>query len=182
MLIGDGWAYIHIAKCGGTALRAVLNGKESSVTMPMYPRQTVSNAKHWIALERPEGRVFTVVRHPADWLRSYWAHRMARGWIDGMALDVFGTKSLSAFVMRVCANEPGYVSRMFAAYCDAYPGIEVFRLEDGLENVVRSVTGKQIKIPHKNHAKTRTKLTDEALEMVLRAERSATKRFGYDGE
>lgn len=80
----------------------------------------------------PRGGVLRVsmVRHPADWLASYY--RTVQGGHVGVgAVDVFmgmakESKCLNDFLKRYVAEKPGYVGYMF----DAYNADTIIRLED----------------------------------------------------
>ena len=165
MLIGDGWAFIHTPKCGGTTLRAHLKGREVSEWLPMQGRHTVDHPFHWLARERPDGWVFTVQRSPESWLRSYWGHRMRHGWRDGMFLDQFRDDDLNEFMLRVARNATGYITDMFDAYAKAYGGVEVIDISK-LSYVLKLAKGKDAPAAHKNKGKALPVPRLMTLEMV----------------
>lgn len=177
MLIGEGWAFIHIPKCAGTSVREVLTGHESADVMPMYPRNTAAHRFHWLSQGRPEGTVFCLVRHPATWLRSYWLHRMKHGWLPDRYLDRLGSRNMAEFMRRVCIHEPGYVSEMYRAYTEAFEDTRVFRVEDGVPKAVKAATGIVKRAPRLNGAKKHPGI--KCLGMIAESEAWALERFDY---
>lgn len=141
MLVGKGWAFIHIPKCGGTTIRAVLQGREVADYLPMIPDQTVDHRFHWLSHCRPRGEVFTVVRKPHRWLLSYWNMRSKEERKPWRALDRLWSDDPDEFIQRVAREQPGYIGRMFHAYMP-WPGIRVHRLEDGLNWLSQYGAGK----------------------------------------
>lgn len=62
----------------------------------------------------------STVRHPVDWLKSYWAE-IHGGCVGVPAVDWFAVHARSSedfpeFVERYLAEQPGAVSRMFLSY------------------------------------------------------------------
>ena len=154
MLVGDGWAFIHIPKCGGTTIRAHLKGREVSQVLPMQGYNTVDHTFHWVAANRPEGRIFTVTRSPVSWLRSYWGHRMRHGWRDEMELDKHRTNSLDEFMLRVAQHDPGYVSLLLDTYVNFYVGnVEVFDISQ-MQKALKYATGRTVSLRHSNRGRS----------------------------
>jgi hypothetical protein len=136
VLVTLDWTFLHIPKTGGTSVRHGAEGFEVSEILPMGLQATASHHFHWIGAKRPPGEVFTVVRHPADWIASYWKMRKHEGVLDmSKRLDRLWVNDLDAFARNVINRAPGYVGRLFTAYARAYDGVTVYRLEDGLERI-----------------------------------------------
>jgi hypothetical protein len=136
MLVTDRGTFLHIPKTGGTSIRRALLGREVSEVLPMGEDATARHRFHWIGRDRPEGTIFTVVRHPADWMSSYWKMRRHEGALDPRKrLDQLWCDDMSRFAEAVIDHASGYVSRMFAAYAGAYESVTVYRLEDGLGHI-----------------------------------------------
>lgn len=172
MLVGDGWAYIHIAKCGGTTIRSVLKGHEVSDVLPLFPDHTVSHPYHWIARERPEGFVFCTVRHPAKWLRSYWGERRAeKVRSTGGYLDRLWSDDCNQFIRQVCLNAPGYVGRMYEAYMP-WP-IEAYKAEHMMDALAKITDAK----PAIRNARSLPEIDADVMARCERVESRAVKIY-----
>ncbi len=178
MLRGDNWSFIHIPKCGGTALRYHLDGIEYGEFMPLGSGCAVRSALHRIPHKRPSGRVFTVVRHPAAWLRSYWLDQSPQRIGVNRFLHQFWSTDLDEFVMNVCTGRPGYVAMLYKAYM-RYRAIKVFRLEDGLDHVLRWLGVEPRKILTVNSSPHGPQLSRRSIALVAHTERSVLDQFGY---
>lgn len=87
-----------------------------------------------IELMRPEKPVITVIRHPLDWLRSFWEFRMRDGWanwgidkvarraidagVENHTKDAIGLTLISFpdLVEAVLEYSPGMVSKTYRLY------------------------------------------------------------------
>jgi hypothetical protein len=156
MLCGDGWGFIHIPKCGGASIRDVLESKleceEVSEVLPMAPYFTVTHKNHWVKREQHSGRVFCFVRHPIAWMRSYWAMRLHEGRRNRRkVLDRLWNYNFNTWVFMVTQQQPGYIGKMYDAYT-AY-ATEIYRLEDGIEPVLTSITDGPVEVAHRHKGK-----------------------------
>lgn len=166
---------MHISKCGGTTIRTYLKGVEVVERLPI-PSRTFDHRYHWISNERPQGFVFTLVRHPAHWLRSYWGHRMRMGWRD-MYLDRhYASDDMNEFAQRVAKNEPGYIGEIFEAYTDAYQDVRVFRMADGLDMPLR-LLGIHAEPMKMNWGEGLPEIHPETLELIEKSEAHVIHRF-----
>jgi len=181
MLVGDGWAFVHIPKCGGSTVRAILKGWECVEVLPMFPRNTVDHGFHWVGQNVHPGS-FTFVRHPVIWLCSYWSERAKESrkskniHMRIQLLDRLWTPDPSLFLTRVAINAPGYVGELFDAYT-AY-AVNVHRLEDGIDHVLSDILGKPVSAPIKNTGWA-PKVTERARRLVISSERAALEKYGY---
>lgn len=181
MLVGDGWAFVHIPKCGGTSVRAVLHGKEISEILPMFPWNTVSHEFHWVARKVHPGS-FTFVRHPVSWLCSYWSERFREEGrfrdprLPGRILDQLWSDDPGNFLLKVATYAPGYVGKLFDAYT-AY-AVNVYKLEDGIAPVLSRVSGTAVIVPTKN-AGRELKIIKRAKLLVISKEQAMLKKYGY---
>jgi len=174
MLIGDGWAFIHIPKCGGTTVRSYLSGVEVGEIMPLGKDCAIRSPFHRMPEKRPAGKVFTVVRHPADWIRSYWLNCSSQT----RFLDQYMSDDLDDFARRLCAGSPGYVSALYSAHIK-WKKIKVFRLEDGLDKAIE-YAGVHVEHLHTmNKSMDGPQLNKRSRRIIARCEARAIKRFLY---
>ena len=86
-----------------------------------------------------EGPYFTFVRHPATWLRSFWAHNGQTKWLgrdkgtEHWAQVCWWTRDYQSedfeeFAVEVVDNIPGIVSWFMSTYCQ--PKVVVGCMED----------------------------------------------------
>lgn len=175
MLVGNGWAFVHIPKCGGTSVRHVMHGREVFEVLPLAEERTVSHHFHGVAKTRPAGRVFCFVRHPAAWLRSYWDMRVLEGRRDPRkVLDRLWSDDFDLWVERVCQERPGYVGRLFDAYIAHTT--EVHRLEDGLDPVLSDILGRPIHTRRHNRGR-QAPISRATAERIQESERNVINRF-----
>lgn len=171
---GPWGTFIHIPKCGGVALRKYLkmrysdNGDEIGGLHEILPNVD--------GLENP----WTVVRHPAHWLLSYFTYCEDNAWIWRDRPTLVGDQFRFAdgmfwpsFVAEVCTVNPGAVGKVFDLYC--VPGVEVYRLED-----INTVMGEHVPVIHTQDIKP--VMTDAHWEMICEAEMGTLEKYGYDNQ
>ncbi len=178
MLRGKNWSFIHIPKCSGSALRQHLDGYEFGEFMPLGSSCAVKSVLHRIPRKRPSGRVFTVIRHPAMWLRSYWFDQSPQRINGKRYLHQFWSDDLDEFVANVCTGDPGYVGKLYRAHI-RYHNVHIFRLENGLGRVLKWLGSELKNVPVFNVSPLQPKLSDKSLALVAQAERPVLQRFGY---
>ena len=136
---------------------------------------------------------FCFVRHPLDWLRSYWCHEMQFGWSQNVYAEKLKSDSFAEFLYNAVENYPdGPVLEAF------YPFIsqcqEVGRQEDLESNLLKILTkAKENVTPSvlKDIGLISVEIDPEIrksatapmalLEKVLEVERNFCQRFGYKG-
>lgn len=113
--VGEKIAFLHVPKTGG--VWAVEAMKAAGVEL-----EPVGDHVRLMDLEeRFPGRFrIAFVREPLSWYRSWWLHRQThRDWVknavpDNVALEV--EPRFEAFIERVVAKHPGYVSAHFEQF------------------------------------------------------------------
>lgn len=78
------------------------------------------------------------VRHPLDWWRSYWGHRMRTGWRDDNGIDVAArSNEFNDFIDRVLKYRPGYLGELVGQFVGSpVPGVDfVGRFERLVDDV-----------------------------------------------
>jgi len=122
-----GEAFWHIPKCAGVSVRNwLLTHHPESLWVEV-------NGMHGKTKE-PE-KAFTVLRHPADWLMSFYAYYRQWDWEWDALPDIVEEQFEFAkglgwldFVDSVLDNNPGAVTKVFEYYCE--PGVKVFLIEE----------------------------------------------------
>lgn len=132
--------FVHIIKTGGGSVRSALrqfgdfpeSGDPQTTIQRRNHAPPDSLVEHELLLSDgiTSRFLFTFLRHPVNWYRSYWAHRMRsewiipqypeereawdcmrngkRGWNDGRLFDVW--------VEEICERHPGFLSRIYRTY------------------------------------------------------------------
>jgi hypothetical protein len=112
--------FLHVPKTGGywvtSALKAAGVTVEPSEDLPFHANLAESQSY-------ADRFTFAFVRHPLDWWRSYWSHRMRHGWQTDVAIDVeAGAFDFDEFIGRVVGVASGGAGSMFAEFVGAAEG------------------------------------------------------------
>lgn len=147
----------HIPKCAGTYVRDALHWWWVS-------EMKGDEAWKWHEVGKPHGWPhadqknhpgiigspwFTFVRHPATWLRSFWAHNGASKWVvrdhgEGHWATLcyitrpYANDDFSKFAIDICYHLPGLASWFMGTYL--LPHVQVGRVED-LPQSLYDITG-----------------------------------------
>lgn len=130
--------FLHIPKCGGTWVEAVLNAagienRLARMTSQAVEANVVPRAAMPCQLHEREHRmartIFTVVRSPETWYESWWKFENMPDRIESRPLDTAGwdmpTKILPSprgmdfnkWVDCCLCLQPAFVTRMYELYC-----------------------------------------------------------------
>lgn len=139
--VGKWGVFIHIPKTGGQWMRRVLKKYDPEQTWYQIP-DTHTLPKTLEGIE--DQQWWTIVRHPAEWLRSYWAHRCHESgatkrfsvkqskseiWMTLCALTLPHMNwDLEKFTLNVVTELPGLVSWFYHYYLA--PNVKAVRLDD----------------------------------------------------
>lgn len=130
--------FLHVPKTSGRFIREALTAggvrwQEAGSENPLQlnggrllfdfgPNGEPSRRMHCVPTPEEVGNrlVVTTVRHPVDWLLSFWAHAKTGGRIDGLFAwpMVYDGITFGKFVRTISYEHPGIVSEMFRAYTD----------------------------------------------------------------
>jgi hypothetical protein len=171
---GKWGTYVHIPKCAGFSIRSALrdhfgSGKECGDI-------------HGYSYDITDG--WTVIRHPAAWLRSFWAYRNNSGWDIDPNAPLYWTPILAmtqwlkgttwpGFVRAVTVTKPGLVGRIYGMY--EHPNISVFLLED--MEPLWSFLGGKFSLPQIHVTLNKPKITKEQRYTIEKAEPHVMSRY-----
>ena len=165
--IGPWGQFIHIPKCAGLSMRSYLEktyrtGGHEEKGMHDLP-SVIKNA-------------FTIVRHPADWLLSFYTYYFENSWrwedLPAYIDDQFSFANgmfFPQYVEAVTSTNPGAVGNVYDHYCQ--PGVKVYRLEELDERFEGMVN-----IHSTGH---KPAMTPKLYDMIYIAERDTLERYGY---
>lgn len=182
MLLGDGWAFVHIPKCGGTSVRSALNGREYGRILPMGLTKTpIMSPWHRVPPDKLSGEIsiFTFIRNPVDWIVSFWCDQRPERGCRGY-LHKFWDADVNGFAEKLCAAHPeGYISTLYSRYIRSLSGTRVYKLEEGIENAIYDATGIKANVPRKNASEEKPTLKSRVVDLILDCEKRVIKGHGY---
>lgn len=118
---------LHIPKTGGTWARKCIEAMgipiRTTVRWEMEPNFGSTEWHHIPIYDKDWGKkpVFSFVRDPIAWYRSYWAYRKNTPWdAPATKFDLHcQAETFQEFIGKVILNYPfGYVSRLYECYTD----------------------------------------------------------------
>lgn len=178
--VGKDFIFIHIPKTGGSTVREILRLNFNTVVKP--PNHGIPDD-----LDRP--LIFTFVRHPAFWLRSFWNNRRRVSWVLGgrgselwyqitKELCPLREDSCDDFLIRVSMEKPGVVGDFFNKF--KVPGIQVGRtefLDADLEKILPQITRFREQV---NVGVDKPRIQLGAFEYISSSERKIIKEYYLD--
>lgn len=131
-ILTDKACFLHVPKTGGRFIRAALTaaGIEWSEAGDEYPpvlsgRRILfalpddARALHSVPSPSMVGQrvVVTTIRHPADWVLSFWSHDGGREHGFGYLADLrANAENFAEFAWKLAREDPGIVGELFTAY------------------------------------------------------------------
>ena len=170
--VGSWGTFYHIPKCGGISMRYFLKSQFRDSGREIGNQHTFPQPGDDLS------KAFTIVRHPADWLLSYYAYMFDHDWHwaecpkEIHALFRFVEGMFWPWYVRAIANNaPGVIGKVFGLY--AVPGVKVYKLEE-----IDTVFGGPIGL--KNPTDIKPVMTLEHWQLLCASERETLERYGYD--
>lgn len=169
--------FIHIPKTSGQWVYRVL-GKVERV-----------GPAHGLPTRWDYARIFTVVREPADWLRSAWANRQMERWTpyprqvpwQGFCsmVNEFKSRDFNQFARNLMHKRPGIIEWLFDNYTP--PGVEVVRYGPDLYQYLRDLGCKPDGWkPHNVSSSHGFEMLSETRAIIYEAERSLYEKYGWN--
>ena len=167
--VGPWGQFIHIPKCAGISMRYYLRHEHGEYGQEVGTKHDLPNTVK---------NAFTIIRHPAHWLRSFYTYYSQHNWrweelpqYVNYQFSFANTNGLSwmQYVTTVTATNPGAVGKVFDYYC--VPGVKVYKMEE----LVDHFPG--INKKHSTHDKP--VMTLEDWETICNAELDTLFRYGY---
>lgn len=171
--------FIHMPKTSGTWVKRVLSEIEHG--------QRDGSLTHDLPHRWNYEMVFTVVREPAEWLASVWAHRIRENWQDYpqripwqyflQVTDPYKENKFDKWIEKITVNLPGVVGWFYNFYTP--PMVTVVRKEFDLYEFLLGLGGDPWKHVPVNTGFNSPDVTDEIREKVRVAEASTYAKYGY---
>ena len=175
--VGDWGCYIHIPHTSGSWTRRVLSQKEGKRSGTTHSLPTV-----WA-----HPRYFTIVRDPADWLRSMFCNRRQSRWQEHgddcpykdftRILIPYRTNDFEEFVDSVCTKLPGVVGWLYGCYTP--PQVEIVRMGDEQVKYLKKLGFHPERQAPVNVTGNKPELTDKMREQIFKAEIETYGRLGF---
>lgn len=185
--------FVHIPKTGGSTVEEVLKAAGAPQALKYHKRLGYSNAtpqhmhwtvlKHWLPLGFYD-YAFAVVRHPLARMVSEYRWRQALSKHRELPeFDIWVRRQITRY-----ADDSFLLDNHIRPQSEfTGPGVEVFRLEDGLERPVRAGLehlGLAPENPDIHHARKSKRgmlsATEQTLQKIRTFYAADYERFGYD--
>jgi hypothetical protein len=136
--------FLHVPKTGGVWVTGAL-AAAGVATAPLARSQNGMVPAHaGLEATADYDRLFTLayIRHPLDWWRSFWGHRMVHGWEPAHAIDSRArSDDFHEFIALVVERLPGHLHERFSLYIGPpeRPISYIGRFERLVEDLVRAL-------------------------------------------
>lgn len=178
--------FIHIPKTSGNWVRSTL------VDLGMWsvrePMGWTAPSAHGMPDRWDYPLIFTVIREPADYLRSTWGSRIIDGWRPHpekapwqafcSMVDQYKSTIFEEFALGVAKNLPGVIGWLYGAYTP--PPVKVVKYGPELYDFLEGLGGNPKDIPAENVDKTHGMKIDPAVrDAIYSAEYQTYLRYGW---
>ena len=173
--------FLHTPKTGGRFVTECL-----ALSEPSGYRKVHDGHGHQLPSRWDYPLIFTVIRHPTTWLRSFWGHRNRGRW----SLDVsdtpyttlsnmtqkYASNDFAEFAWNVTENLPGLIGWFFGIYTP--PPVKVVKLEE-LYPFLEELGAHPTDVEPQGMGEDLPEITQETKDLIAMAEVRAYIRYGY---
>ena len=176
------WVYPHIPKTSGRRIQEILKlsfNDGNNLTMDGHAHNLPNN---WEVYD--DG--FTVVREPAEWLRSLWGHRNRNKWSPDRGdtlytslsnmVQPYASDDFDEFAWNVTGNLPGLIGWFFGIY--TAPPIQVVQMEN-VDRFLRELGADPDAVGVIGAGEDLPEITQETRDLVIMAEVATYIRYKY---
>lgn len=103
--------YFHIQKTGGRWVGAAL----AHSGIKTITNHTGGNKNTFRHVDTKNQFLFTFIRHPVAWYRSFWAQRTEKKW-RGDWIDRYKANTFEKFLINILKTKKAHLSKMFLFY------------------------------------------------------------------
>lgn len=178
----DLWVYPHIPKTSGRRIQEILKLSFNDGENLTNDQHAHNLPKNWEAYDY----AFTVVREPAEWLRSLWGHRNRNQWaldrgdtlytVLSHMVQPYASDDFDEFAWNVTANIPGVVGWFFGIYTP--PPVQVVQMEN-VDRFLRELGADPDAVGVVGAGEDLPEITQETRDLVVMAEVATYIRYKY---
>lgn len=173
--------YLHVPKCAGRSIVEAMALSQSNGYEKPHDGHGHDLPSRW---DYP--LIFTVLREPSQWLRSFWGHRNNGRWSNDVSstpyttlsnmVQPYATEDFDKFIWDVTANLPGLVGWFFGMYTP--PPVKVVRLEDA-SAFLKELGADLDAVERMGVREDLPPITEETRNLVICAEVATYIRYGW---
>ncbi len=163
--------FFHIQKTGGRWV----GGAISDVGIKTTTCHKGGNKNTYRSVPTKNKYLFTFIRHPFAWYRSYWAQRTETKWRNDW-IDVYKASTLEQFILNILKTKRPYASEMFKYYIGDPRVLDFVGLNENMANdLIKVLTTLNIKFDEKvilnkkpiNTSKAKPKCSKELIDKII---------------
>lgn len=184
--------FFHIPKTGGAWARKAIERSGLFAKEIGICHSAASEVQHLLG----DKHIFTFVRNPYWWYRSFWSYRMQNGWMNsngtpaGMEIDrLCKSYDFNEFITKVTTQAPGYLGNMYRFFTGPIEMDFIGKTERLADDLVAALNQANEKFDEKRLRETpmhntsnqafSAEYTNQSKGRLREAERDAFELYGY---